>query len=511
MPRGRPPKKSALSTVPEKRTPTENRITMLLKSAYNQITAVLLAHPERSFFTVLGTLFFLIIIGSIIGRPEEDKSVSGVTPKEVNVFAIGAAPKISLTGKTEKTGVVKITAQTSGIVQKILVSEGQQINRGAQIITLSTNYQGGTLQQATRQIAEKSYAFTESNYETQKDMIVKRRQIAEAAGQQSEDLREIARTSFDDTDSLIKLNESILETLDDQISYLETTNTGSANDSLILQAKQGKAGVQSGLLSLRSALRSSQYQADDEKNPAQLSQLSKDLTLKQLELEEKSLELNKEISRLNLTVARITESLMYPATPVSGTVERIFVKGGQSVNPGTVIATVTGKSNSAVIIATVPKDLAGRISRLEPSTLIVNQKTVELIPRYISTEPTDGELNTVHYTLPDELADALGNGSTVKISIPIDSAKSSGSIHFVPLDALYQTGPDAYLFIASQSAENTIQTAAGSGVVYTAVSRKVTLGTVMGQYVEVTEGLKNQDLVILDRSVINEDQVVLVR
>jgi hypothetical protein len=91
---------------------------------------------------------------------------------------------------------------------------------------------------------------------------------------------------------LIKLNEEIFNTLEQQIKTLEANPPSATNDQAILTAKQGKAGIASALNSLRTGLRTAEYQSSEDQEPAQMGDTSKDLALRQLDLQEKSLELS---------------------------------------------------------------------------------------------------------------------------------------------------------------------------------------------------------------------------
>jgi multidrug efflux pump subunit AcrA (membrane-fusion protein) len=477
----------------------QHNLTISIKKVYKKITSVLLKYPEKSFFGLLGIIFIIIIIGNFISKPKIDNLSQALPPKEISTYSIGAAPKMSVIGKIEKSGVVKIVAQTGGIVQNIYKTEGDTVNRGTWLFWLSTNYQGGTLPTITREIASKNYQFITDNYDTQKDLIGKQRDIANKLNDQSGDLRSITQKSHDDTNNLINLNGEILNSLNQNISYLQSINTDGSKDTDILQLKQAKAGVSQGQLSLQSALRNIDYQSNTDNAPAQLSNMQKDLTLKQLDLQEKSLDLNREISKLNLTVAQISESLMYPTSPVSGTIERIYVQIGQNVNSGTVLATITGTKNSAEAVVSLPENITRKISALEDCMLFLGSKSVAVKPRYISKEPTDGSLNTVLFAIPEIYEKELKNGQSIRIDIPINSIGTNSAMPFIPLDSIYQTQTESYVYIASGSAETG----------YTAKSQKVTLGQVYGQFVEATDGLHNNDQVITDRNVIDGDQVTI--
>lgn len=452
--------------------------------------------PMQTFFILLGACLALIVIGNILRQPKPAPAESAATPKKVMVYSIGESPKVQVSAKIEKSGVITMVAQTAGIVQAINGTDGGSISRGYQLFSLSTNYQGGTIPSITRAIAQKNKEFVDASFDTQKEMIGKRRDVANAADAQADDYRNITNQSIEGTKSLISLNEEILTSLDGQLAYLESTNVAGANDSAILEVKSAKSGVVSGLNALKSGLRTSEYTQDEDNAPARMSNLSRELTNQQLDIELKALELNRELSGLNLRIAQIAESLMYPASPISGTIERINVRVGDSVNPGTVLATIKGNVTTSTAVALVSQDLANHISRIEPGVLLIGSQRVSVLPRHISSEPTDGVLYSVMFTIPDEYKDAVANKSYLTVELPVSTQKSTYSVPFVPIDAVYQTQNDAYLFIASKSANT-----------YMVESRTVTLGPVVGSYVEIMKGVSAADQVILDRTVSSGDTV----
>jgi hypothetical protein len=74
---------------------------------------------------------------------------------------------------------------------------------------------------------------------------------------------------------------------------------------------------------LRQAQRTTEQQAANDKAPALLSNLQKDVTLKQLEVQEKTLQLNRDVAKLQVNLAYVNEALMYPASPFAGKVEKL--------------------------------------------------------------------------------------------------------------------------------------------------------------------------------------------
>lgn len=460
-----------------------------IRNIFRPITTFIDKRPFASFLVLLGLLFVLILGGNILRRPKTTPSSQAKAPKQVGIYNLDSTANLKLEAKVEKTGVINIMAQSAGVVYKVNKKEGDKVGRGSTILVLSTNYQGANAPAVSRQMAQKNADFTAQNYDSQIDAINKQKDLAQKAETIAADLRNINRQSLSDTQNLVNLNQTLLDNLDQQIKTL-------TDPAAIAAAQQSKASLLGAQNSLVAALRTGNYQASDTNPPAQVSQEQRDLTLEQLDLQAKSLTLNRDIAGLNLKLAQIAESTMYPASPTSGVVERIFVRAGQTVAPGTILATIRGDKNDANLIMLVAPEMAAAISRSTPSKVVINGTSVDIMPRYISTEPTDGSLASVIYSLPKNNAASLANGTTVDVGVPIGYSKTMDPLPVIPLDALYQTQEKSYVYVVSQNDGKTV-----------ASNREVTTGKVLGQYVEITQGLKTGDKLVLDRNVAEGDLI----
>ena len=451
--------------------------------------------PVVAFLMLLTLLFSLIVLSNLINRPIPQDQGAKLPVKEVSVYTIGSSPKIKVQAQVEKSGVIKIVSLGNGVVQGINVFVGQQIYRGTNIVSLSTNYQGGNAFSLQRQLAQIQYTNVLDTYQTQKDLIGKQKEIANKNDENSDELRNISRQSLDQTRGLISLNKDILNTLSFNQSQYEATNSGGLNDALILQMKQLRAQLLAGNNQLESALRNTEYSSSDDEVLSKISDLGKDITLKQLELQEKALDLSKEISRLNLMLTQVNEAIMFPSSPINGTVERIYVKVGQVVNPGMPIAQISGESDSLKAVAFLSREISQAVSRAEASTLYLGSKTYEEVPFYVSQEATDGSLYTAQFIIPQEFSSEITDKGYITIDIPVGFPKTGDTIPFIPLDAIFQTQDQAYLYVVKGSRAET---------------KKVNLGQVLGRFVEITSGLVARDQVIINRNVIQGDPVKIV-
>lgn len=458
---------------------------------FKKIPGLVEQKPLTSFFGALGILFVLILASNFLRSPVKEKTTIEKTPKKVEVYRIGSVSKVRFQAQIEKTGVIKIVAQAPGIVSSIAVTEGQEVKKGARLVALSTNYQGGNAASLSRQLAELQYQNVKNTYDVQKELVGKQREIADKTDTNSDELRSITKQSIDETQSLLSLNENIVSTLDANLVSYTATNSAGVNDALILSTKQLKSQFQSAVNQLRSALRTSQYQSADDKAPSALANLQREITQKQLDLQGKALSLSLETSSLQLRLATVNEAVMFPSAPFAGVIERVHVVVGQSVVPGTPLLTLHGNQTVKAVVK-LPGNLARLVSRMEPSTLTIGKKTYTSIPTYVSNEATDGQLYSVLYTLADQLQNEVSSSSYITAEVPIGYPNTGTTVPFVPLDAIYQTQEDAYVYTVKE------------GVI---LSRKVILGEVIGGFVQITSGIDEKDQIVTDRTVIAGEQV----
>ncbi|MGH7203211.1 MAG: biotin/lipoyl-binding protein [Candidatus Levyibacteriota bacterium] len=463
-----------------------------LKAYYRKTTTFIKSRPLGSFFIVLGLLLLVILIGHFLNQPKAQKQAV-VPTKSVKLYSIGASPKASFQAKIEKAGVVKIIAQTSGIVQGITVTEGSQVLKGRELITLSTNYQGGNALGIQASIAQNQYQNVVDTFGKQKDAIQKQKDIANITHDNFTDQQAIASASANDTSSLISSNATILNTLNQQLTNDRNNGVSTATAS----AEQGQINTLQGAQNqLTASLRSLQAQTDSGKPTGRLADAQRDLTNEQLDIQDKALELNKEVSGLQAALAQVSADTMLPATPVSGTVERVFVRVGQQVSPGTELATITASDDAddpqTIAVVDVPQQIAQNISKLENSDIHLAHSDIHLKPYFVSADATDGLLYSIFYTIPTDDAKLVTDGQYLNVNIPIGSVNTGSTVPFIPIDAVYQTQDANYLLLDKNNK---------------AVSQKVTLGNVFGNFIEVSNGLHSGDQVILDRNVVEGDSV----
>ncbi len=450
--------------------------------------------PVSSFLMLLFALVALIALSNIIRKPTIKESQTVKESKTVSVYRIGGAPRIKVQAQIEKSGVVTIASLTSGVVQIINHKEGEHVDRGTQLLTLSTNYQGGNILSLARQAVQTQAKNTEETYSLQKDVIKRQKEVAETMDENSDQLREIGKQSIGETESLISLNDDILSSLDKNLSQYNATNSAGLNDGLILSTKQLKSQYVLANNQLKSLLRSTQYQSGDDNPPADFSNDQKEITIKQLIIQQKAVELGRDIAKLNVQIAIVSEGLMYPVSPFGAVVQKVLVKEGQAVVSGTPLFALSSDiaTNQVMAIAYIPASTAKSISLIEPSILKIGNATISEVPSFVSSEAITGTLYGAFFPISAVLGGAVPEKGFIDVEIPIGYFDTSSIVPFVPLDSVYKTDTQAFVFVVQDNKAQSVE---------------VHLGPVVGSYINVESGLDTNSAVILDRTVIAGDPV----
>lgn len=463
-----------------------------IKGFIKRIHDFILKNPEKSFFALLGLMVILIIAGNLIRKPQTTQKSRDLAVKKVRTYTIGQAPKILLEGKIEKSGVITVAATTGGIVSRVNVTEGQTVSRGQLVTALAVNYSGAVAASISRSIAQANFDHIKDTHDLQLDIINSQRDAAKNTRGNMDKLRDIQNQSLEDTRSQLSLNQEILSSINENLSVLESATQSAQNESLILSTKQLKSQYVAAVTQIQNALRQSEYQSGSDNEPANLARTLEEITLKQLDLQEKSLKLNQETAKLNLALARVSESLYFPVSPISGVVERVFVRPGQLVNPGTPIAAITGKSKQVKLVAMTDGVTASHLSRLEATKVTTKNRILDLFPSHISTEPVNGQLYAVTYVIPEEDTASFREGQFVSMQATIGYPDTGSVTPYIPLDSVYITADEAYVFVLSEGSVK---------------SRKVKTGPVFGSSIQIDSGLNPDDQIILDRNVLSGDKV----
>lgn len=452
--------------------------------------------PFATFLASFGIFLVLIIISNIISKNQTDTQKNEEIVKEVSTSSLKTTPIIQTQASIRKTGAITIYAQTNGIVQKVYKKEGDKVSKGTQLIWISSNYSGGTISSTQREQAELSYNYNKDNFQTQKETIDIQRELATKNQENSEELRKISEKSREESSGIIETNDKIIASIVPTIKQLEETPTPTAEQEATLnQLRAQQAQLQNAVNQLRQANRQTEYQTNASNAPIQITELQRNATYKQLDIQEKALTLQLEASRLGYKLAQIGEGLNYPASPFQGKIEQINVIPGQMINPGQALAVITADQSSATAEVLISPQLAKKISTTQPSTIYINTERIEVTPYYVSSQPTNGQMHTIKYQIPTDYTPKVQNESFLKIELPVETTNTT-NLPVIPIDSIFQTQDEAYIYTAEKQNEK-----------YIVKSKKITLGELSGSFVEVKSGLTENDIVILDRNVLEGDIV----
>lgn len=322
-------------------------------------------------------------------------------------------------------------------------------------------------------------------------MINKQRELANLSNDNQEELSNIARKSIGEINDQLNLNLSIVSTLESNLAQLEQASQSAQTEGLILSTKQMKSQFLSSVNQLKQAIRQTEYQSDEDGLPRRLGQFQKDITLSQLDLQQKSVELGVEIAKLNYLIAGVSSSLSSPTSPISGVVEKVYVRPYQTVQPGQALVKISGETTQLMVTVPISGQMSSRLSKTEPATIELASQSFEVKPTHITLEPLEDSQHRVFFHLPLEAGLMTFDGEYVAVKLKLGYPSTSASMPVVPVDAVYQLQNKAYVYLLE------------NGVV---VSREVTLGGLVGGMVEVSQGLRQGDVLVTSRNVTGGDK-----
>lgn len=448
-------------------------------------------HPIIAFVAALLILLLVIVAGNVLTSLSKEEADAVVTVREVQAFSTSDSPSVRLQARVDDSGVVEVVALSGGVVNSIPVHEGQEIGRGTVVVNLSSNYNGASIPGLGAQVAKTQYKNVTDTYDNQKDIIGKQREIANKSDESAEEMRKINQSSLNDTRSLLTQNQNLMTTLNAQLEALEASG---GDPAAIFQIQQAQAQLQGGINQMQSTVRTLEYQTNTDNAPDELSTLQRDMTLRQLDVQERTLEMNRDVSKLQYQIAAVTASLLHPTSPFAGTVEKIHVRVGQNVAPGTVLATILAEEEDVTLALSVPKAFALSVSQLEPALFTSGKNTYSLPPVHISGVATDGTLFMIRYEVPAEALGSVRGTEYVALEVPIAYGEHQTRGTFVPIDAVYVAQDGSYVNVVRD------------GVVH---AQEIVVGSVFGEYVEVLSGLPGNTQIILDRNVVSGERVTV--
>lgn len=126
----------------------------MLTQTRKRVSKVLENNPLTLFFTILGLLLLIILLGNALRAPETQENTADQTAKTVRVVQNDETPFVMTLAQADTQTVITVSAQTSGFVSSIHKIEGSPVSQGQTILTLTDTASGDSLARIDQQIAE---------------------------------------------------------------------------------------------------------------------------------------------------------------------------------------------------------------------------------------------------------------------------------------------------------------------------------------------------------------------
>lgn len=435
--------------------------------------------PLATFILSIIILIALIAIGQLI-KPKSTEIKALQQPRLVKIYDATQTQFYQTTGSSNITSLTTITASTTGIITKLNTQEGTFIKKGNQIATISTDIWGNNPATLQSQISELNLNFLNNSSTLSSEINKLQKDLAELGDTVNDKSNQINKET---SERLKNLSNQTTNLISQTQSQLDQALTDPNLTSQIPTLEQTKLTLESSLNQLKSALSIAELQSPDN-TPAQISDRSRDLSNKQLELKQQSEDLSKNLASINLKLTQLNESLYKPSSPISGVVQQIYVKTGQQVNPGTPIAQIASDKSEMKITTLVPANFIKFIDTNQLAQIIINNQTYSAPILYISQVPTLNQLHLVTLFLNQASINPSITG-TPEIRFPLNKSNI-----FIPIDSIYQTANTTYIYKVNNSDSGTY-----------ASKQTIQTGEILGSLIQVINGIDSSDQIIISRYV----------
>ena len=311
----------------------------------------------------------------------------------------------------------------------------------------------------------------------------------------------VGDTAFTEASGRVEKNDVVTVTAQvSGIVYRVNTVTGAdvAQGKGLFTLSETYGGANAASVAARIAARNVQNQNETFAKNTDIADIQRDdfkgndtndsVARKQFTVTKRNLEAARDIAVLEQQQAAVNAARFFPTSPISGTVERIFVRPGQTVNAGEPLATLRGSGTDTKITVEVSRAIAEVVSVVHKAKIYTSDtEMIDAFPVHISQAPTNAQSYSITFVV-DDSEGKLAHDDFVRVALPLEN---DGTI-LVPLDALQITNTGAILFVYE------------NGV---AQSRTVTLGDVVGAHVEVVSGLSRGERVVTERTVFDGEAI----
>lgn len=449
------------------------------------------AKQHRLQLASLALIFFGVsLVGSqFIHRPEEQTAETQTQALSVQVVTFGDTSLNEKTvGTVKNLTSITLVAQSAGPVSVVDVVEGDVVHKGTRLLEQETAYAAGNAAVVSRQIAAKSFEIADETLKNTVESVAKTREQADLNRDNTEELRKMAEKNQQDTNSLLETVEAVVITLEQNLS---DEIAGTNDSATVLALRQSLVAYKNTLAGTRASVRSLDYSNNQDNPPTKLANITKDLIYLQTDLQLKTAQLNRDIASLSYRVARIQEAATRVQAPFEGVVEKLYVHEGEYLTPGTPVAVIRGQTKLCLQINIAGK-LAAQIDQSQMLTVDIKGLAVAIPITHVSGAPVNGQLYEVLAQLPEETLGRVYEDQTLNVTLPLYSTTVQTGNSFVPIDAIFVTNTNRYVFVEEDGL---------------AQKREVVTGEIVGTSIEIKTGLVPGEKVILDRRVIDQQPI----
>ncbi len=224
--------------------------------------------------------------------------------------------------------------------------------------------------------------------------------------------------------------------------------------------------------------------------------LSQQLSNLSAENQARAIQLGYDSAENSYKLAQINASLMRPASPVAGTVEKVYLQAGQLVSAGQSVATVRANSSQTKISVNVNANIIAYLDATQSAYLRYQDQLYPVTFESLPTVPTQGTNYSFNLLVADaELANLLPHNQYLEILLPL----ADHQFQLVPLSAVYQTQTNDYLYVVGQNDT-------GDNI---AVQKDIDLEGIIGDFAIVKSGLSDNDQIILTNNLFANQKITL--
>ena len=136
----------------------------IFSSIFRGVGNFLKRFPFVSFLILLGVLFGLIMLGNALRAPDASDGEGEMPARTVRVVTEYTPKYSQVSGVVERSRAVTIRAGIAGVVERVEVSEGNQVGADRVLVVLADAYDGSAGAFVAEDVAERGVAYQNESY-----------------------------------------------------------------------------------------------------------------------------------------------------------------------------------------------------------------------------------------------------------------------------------------------------------------------------------------------------------